>query len=358
MERGPGEAIVRKILRDEGFPAARPVLAAQCAASMAKLHSIDPSTITGLDSPDPVKRWRQTLDDLTEPHPAFELGLRYLEANRPQLGAQVVVHGDFRMGNVLVGPEGLTAVLDWELAHPGDPMEDLGWFCVRAWRFGNDHLPAGGDGPYDQLVEAYEAAGGTVDRGALLWWELLGTLTWGVMCILQRSAHTSGAVRSVELAAIGRRVCENEWDVLTLLDRAGWPGGLDGALPEATPLADPTTSSLHDRPTAAELVEAVREYLERDVMTSTEGRVQFHARVATNVLKTIERELRLSAAQLPAHEADLASLGVADERALADAIRSGSLDDRLPEVAAVVRRTVLAKLAVANPGYEVPKQGR
>lgn len=112
----------------------------------------------------------------------------------------------------------------------------------------------------------------------------------------------------------------------------------------------------HDLPDAAGLVEAVREFLENDVMTSTEGRVQFHTRVAVNVLAMVERELRDGAAQLEAHRAGLTALGMADERALADAIRSGALDDRLDEVRAFVESTVQAKLEVANPRYlEGPK---
>jgi aminoglycoside phosphotransferase (APT) family kinase protein len=128
-----------------------------------------------------------------------------------------VVHGDFRHGNFIVGPEGLKAVLDWELAHLGDPMEDLGWLCVKAWRFGA-RLPVGGFGAYDQLFVAYSTAAGVeVDPDAVHWWEVLGTLKWGVMCIMQASTHLNGFSRSVELAAIGRRVCENEYDLLELL---------------------------------------------------------------------------------------------------------------------------------------------
>jgi hypothetical protein len=107
----------------------------------------------------------------------------------------------------------------------------------------------------------------------------------------------------------------------------------------------------HDVPTAAELVEAVREFLERDVMTATEGRVQFHTRVAINVLKMVEREIALGADQSAAHAARLASLGVSSERELSDAIASGALDGRLDEVVAVVRATVADKLSVANPRY-------
>ena len=212
-----GETIPRKILRGEEFRAVRPRLAGQCGEILARLHAIDPGTVESLDGTDQVTQYREAFDSLGQPHPTFELAFRWLEANRPPPGPDAIVHGDFRHGNLIVGPDGVRAVLDWELSHRGDPLEDLGWLCVKAWRFGVD-LPVGGFGTYHQLIEGYQAAGGcSVDREALRWWEVLGTLKWGIMCIAQAAAHTSGAVRSVELAAIGRRVCENEWDLLDLL---------------------------------------------------------------------------------------------------------------------------------------------
>lgn len=227
MERLEGETIPRRILRDEAYASARPRLAAQCGEVLARLHRLGPDEMGGLEGQDQVGQYREALDALGEAHPAFELGFRWLEANRPTGGRRTVVHGDFRNGNLIVGPDGIRAVLDWELVHAGDPLEDLGWLCVRAWRFGVD-LPVGGFGSYDQLVHAYEAASGVVvDRMALRWWEALGTLKWGVMCIMQASSHTSGLIRSVELAAIGRRVCENEWDLLDLLP-APWGGHPSG----------------------------------------------------------------------------------------------------------------------------------
>jgi len=107
----------------------------------------------------------------------------------------------------------------------------------------------------------------------------------------------------------------------------------------------------HDRPTAAELVEAVREFLERDVMEATEGRVQFHTRVAINALGMVQRELEVGPAQAAAHRASLERLGVHDEAGLAAAIRGGELDDRRSEVIDVLRETVRAKLDVSNPRY-------
>jgi aminoglycoside phosphotransferase (APT) family kinase protein len=212
-----GETIPRRILRDEGLAGARGRLAGQCGEILAAIHRIPPGDVPGLAGGDQVEQLRGLLDHLGQPHPAFELGLRWLAANRPPRSAEGVVHGDFRNGNLIVGPDGVRAVLDWELAHLGDPMEDLGWLCVKAWRFGSP-LPVGGFGEVDDLVEAYERASGRrVEREVLHWWEVLGTLRWGVICIVQAMTHVAGVVRSVELAAIGRRVCEVEWDLLEIL---------------------------------------------------------------------------------------------------------------------------------------------
>ncbi|HMQ28535.1 MAG TPA: phosphotransferase family protein, partial [Acidimicrobiales bacterium] len=218
VERLDGETIPRRILRDEQYAEARTALTAQCAEALAGIHRIPVSEVSGLHDQDQVAQFRDLLDLLGEPHPAFELAFRWLEANRPPAGPPRVVHGDFRIGNLIVGPEGLRAVLDWELAHLGDPMEDLGWLCVKAWRFGGD-LPVGGFGTYEELFECYAAAAGLdrVDPGVVRWWEVLSTVKWGIMCIIQAASHRQGLTRSVELAAIGRRTCENEHDVLALL---------------------------------------------------------------------------------------------------------------------------------------------
>jgi aminoglycoside phosphotransferase (APT) family kinase protein len=127
------------------------------------------------------------------------------------------VHGDFRHGNLIVGPDGIRAVLDWELVHLGDPMEDLGWLCTRAWRFGGKP-PAGGFGEYADLFAAYEAESGlAIDPEVVAWWELYGTVKWGVICISQAGRHLTGGEPSVELAAIGRRLYEQEYDIVMLL---------------------------------------------------------------------------------------------------------------------------------------------
>lgn len=217
MAHVEGETIPRKILRDEAYASARPQLARQCGEILARLHAVPTESVPGLEDQDQVAQYRAVLDGLGQPHPTFELAFRWLDANRPSSSRRSIVHGDFRNGNLIVGPEGVRSVLDWELAHAGDPLEDLGWLCVKSWRFGVA-LPVGGFGTYEDLIDGY---GGDVDRAALRWWEILGTLKWGIMCIMQAVTHTSGVVRSVELAAIGRRVCEVEWDLLEALPDSG-----------------------------------------------------------------------------------------------------------------------------------------
>jgi Ser/Thr protein kinase RdoA (MazF antagonist) len=343
VERLAGETIARKLLRDDEWAVARDRVGAQVGRACAAIHAIPTDAVQGLQPTDQLAQYRAVLDGLGEPHPAFELGFRWLEANRPPDNPPCVVHGDLRMGNLLVDHEGLRAVLDWELAHVGDPLEDLGWFCVRAWRFGSP-LPAGGVATRDALVGAYEAASGrTVDHEVLRWWEVLGTLKWGVICVMQAWGHLSGASRSVELATIGRRVCENEWDLLGLL-----PGG---PLPRRSAPVPERRAALHDRPTLPELVEAVREWVDQDVRTGTEGRLSFHARVATNALRMVERELALEPELTDAHVERLRQLGCADDTELAGRIRSGSLDDRADEVRNLVAASVHDKLLVAHPEW-------
>jgi len=212
-----GETLPRRVLRLVQECGTGDAVAAQCGRILAGLHTMSPAAVPGLPGGDQLEQLRGTLDHIGEPHPALELGLRRLAACRPARRAETVVHGDFRTGNLIVGEDGIRAVLDWELAHRGDPLEDLGWLCARAWRFGSP-LPVGGFGSLDALVAAYQDAGGVqVDPDALRWWEALAALRWGVICMVQAHTHLSGALRSLELAAIGRRTCEAEWDLLELL---------------------------------------------------------------------------------------------------------------------------------------------
>ncbi len=342
VERLEGETIPRKILRDEEWATARTALTGQAGSALASIHTIDPASIDGLAPGDPLGNPLPFLDALGEVRPALELGVRWLEAHRPAHGPRVTVHGDYRFGNFLVGPDGLRGVLDWELAHTGDPAEDIGWLCAPAWRFGGSGV-VGGFGEIPALLAAYTAAGGeamTPER--VHWWQVYATVKWATICALQASAHLSGVARSVELATIGRRVCESEWDLFTLL---GTPPPTSAGLAAADgPVA------LFGRPTAAELVEAVREYLDV-LMERGEHGARFEARVARNALGIAERELRFGQSLAASHAERLAGLGFIDDAALAAALRSGALDDEWESVAPLLAASARDQLLVANPAY-------
>lgn len=223
-----GETIVRRIQRrlDD---AARQRLLRQCAEALAAIHQAD-TNLPGISDEDQMAGWREQLDTIGDTTATFEWAFRWLEANRPpksEPSPRRLVHGDFRMGNLIVDRSGLAAVLDWELVHIGEVYDDLAWFCIRAWRFGApSSLAAGGLGSIEDFLHCYEKAGGvTVDRAAFHWWLVQATLRWGIICRYQAERHLSGQSPSVELATIGRRVCETEWDLLNLLDKAAAHAG-------------------------------------------------------------------------------------------------------------------------------------
>ena len=217
-----GETIVRRIQRtldkDEGA-AGRTRLLLQCAEALAAIHRAETND-PKLSTQDQLAEWRERLDAMGDTTATFEWAFRWLAAHRPAPSASRLVHGDYRMGNLIIDGSELAAVLDWELVHIGEVYEDLAWFCIRAWRFGAPaDRAAGGLGSVEDFLRGYERAGGAqVDRVAFHWWLVLATLRWGVICRCQAERHLSGQTRSVELAAIGRRVCETEWDLLTLFD--------------------------------------------------------------------------------------------------------------------------------------------
>jgi aminoglycoside phosphotransferase (APT) family kinase protein len=225
MEFLHGETIPRKLLRDEEFSAARGRLVAQVGQALAAIHTVPAAEVAFLG---PLLTPEQLVGALTDvlvrlgcASPVFELAVRWLLANLPVMVDPTLVHGDVRNGNLMVDAAGLSSVLDWELAHPGQPAEDLGWFCVRAWRFGQDDKPAGGFGTRKELLEAYRQAGGrSVSPEDLRFWEVFGTLKWGATCLSQVAIHLRGDARSVELAAIGRRVAEVEYDLVLLMEES------------------------------------------------------------------------------------------------------------------------------------------
>lgn len=222
-----GDTIPRRILRESVYAGLRAGLAAECGTVLAAIHALDPARIGSLDTRQPretVARMYQDYLDLDAPGPVFELAFRRLHDTMPNdLQKLSLVHGDFRNGNLLVGPDRLRAVLDWEGAHVGDPHEDLGYICIASWRFGELDKPVGGFGAREDLYAAYEKASGTrVDPVRARFWELAFTMNWGIQCAQMAEQFLSGTDPSVERGAIGRRRSETELDVLMLLDPDGY----------------------------------------------------------------------------------------------------------------------------------------
>ncbi|MGJ4997524.1 phosphotransferase family protein [Bradyrhizobium sp. HKCCYLS3077] len=225
MRRVEGETIARKILRDAEFAEARPRLARQLGGIAAGIHGIAREALPSLREMNATREIAELAREYHSfdwPRPVFDLALRWLSQNDPGPSAEVtLVHGDFRNGNLIIGPDGVRAVLDWELAHLGDPMEDLGWICVNSWRFGEIDKPVGGFGSRAELFAGYEAAGRKVDADRVKFWEVMGTLRWGVMCCGMMQRFRIGPDHSMERAMIGRRASETEIDLLRLLAPRG-----------------------------------------------------------------------------------------------------------------------------------------
>lgn len=219
-----GETLGKRIAQGEAFAAVRPQLARQCGEALAKIHAVPVEGLPDLahsSALEELDKYETVYRTLGAKRPILEAAFRYLRERAPKLDRAVLLHGDFRNGNIMFHPEaGLAAVLDWELVHIGDPAEDMGWVCTASWRFGGAK-PVGGFGDYQDMLDGYEAAGGTpiaLDR--VLYWQMLGSLKWGVMCEGMYASYANGSDTSVERPMIGRRTSECEIDLMALLEAA------------------------------------------------------------------------------------------------------------------------------------------
>lgn len=215
-----GEAIPRRVMREPALQDARATLPRGLGTALAALRAMDTSAL-GTHAPSPVdaaatalEAVRAQLDETGQALPTLELALRWLRLRLPPPTPPSVVHGDFRLGNFIVGPDGLRAIVDWEFWHLGDPAEDLAWVCARPWRFGVDAQPVAGIGPLDELLGGF---GGDVDRDRLRWWGVLVQAKWGAYCARQAALRRAGEHASLERTVLARRVAEAEWDLLALM---------------------------------------------------------------------------------------------------------------------------------------------
>ena len=288
-----GETLGKRIVNAPELSAVRPQLAFQCGEILARIHSISLARISHLQLS--TQTARQALDESYQayryfnvPRPMVDYTARWLDAHLVESATHTLIHNDFRNGNLMVSPAGIVAVLDWELACISDPMRDLGWLCANCWRFGGG-LPVGGFGAYEALFEGYRAAGGSVDPQRVKFWEVFASFRWGIICLGMAQAWQSGADRSVERSAIGRRASEGELDCANLLfaDK-----------PRIPPPQEEAASNIDDgnMPTQMELIEAVRDHLLAERKSARSTREGFLALVSANALDIVARQLKMSAA--------------------------------------------------------------
>ena len=347
-----GEALGARIVRSPEFETIRPKLAYECGKVLAQIHSIDLDA-TGLrerlwEIP-PAEFVEQTWERyrlLDTPQPMIDYVACWLMENLPEQYETALVHNDFRNGNFLLSPNGIVAVLDWEVAHVGDPMRDLGWICTNSWRFGSSD-PVGGFGQYEDLFKGYEdESGKAVDPDHVKFWEVFGSFWWSVGCLGMAEHYRSGPDQAVERPAIGRRTSECQVDCVNLLI----PGSVEMVK------ESPGFSSV-DIPRTDELLVSVRDFLRNDVMDETTGRANFLSRVAANSLDIVLRELTLG----PIHQAlELDRLQVllqSDEgldalkRRLVTGLRDGQISLDNEALQNHLRQTVVNQIAIDQPKY-------
>ena len=221
MQSVGGETIPRKILRDDSYKNIRNKLPYEIGKSLAQIHKTKLEKLQDLEKitfSESLEKLFIIYESFDQPQPVFDLAFKWLENQKILDYEEVLVHGDYRFGNFIISEKKLESIIDWELAHIGNPMEDLGWLCVRSWRFGNVNKRAAGLGDVDELIAGYEANSMIkIDKSQLDMWQLYGSLKWGIICMVQTFAHLSGAVKSLEKAAIGRRVSETEFDLMNMI---------------------------------------------------------------------------------------------------------------------------------------------
>lgn len=353
MEWLDGETLGSRILKSPELDEIRPRLARECGKILARIHGIDPVAY-GLTKPlvtVPTETFVQTMweqyQSYDTPQPMLDYTARWLLEHMPPENEVRLVHNDFRNGNLMVTPNGINAVLDWEVAHLGDPVRDIGWICTNSWRFGRTDMRVGGFGHLEDLLDGYEDESGIrIDPEHVHFWEVFGSFWWAVGCLKMAHHWRNGPDRTVERPGVARRSSECQADCVNLLI----PGTVQ-LMEEAEPL-----SSL-DTPRVDELLVSVRDFLREDMRVATVGRDNFMALVASNSLDIVLREMRLSPQCLHAESERLKQLlgGEGEVMALrwklTKALRDGELRLDHHGLAAHLRATVINQLAIDQPRY-------
>jgi aminoglycoside phosphotransferase (APT) family kinase protein len=347
-----GECLGARIVRSPELADIRPKLAHECGRILARIHAIDLEA-TGLaqrlHSLTPEQYVHDTwarYKNFNTAQPMIDYTARWLLDHLPGKVQMALVHNDFRNGNLMISPQGVVAVLDWEVAHIGDPMRDLGWICTNSWRFGSG-LPVGGFGSYDDLFAGYEEiSGAPVDRDRVRFWEVFGSFWWAIGCLGMAEHYRTGPDNSVERPAIGRRTSECQVDCVNHLI----PGPVE--LVQTAAL-----SQDGEMPRIDELLTSVRDFLHGEVMADTAGRTNFMARVAGNSLDIVLRDQALGPAHRRLEQARLSALFEVEDSLenlrwrLVNGLRNKDISLDHPGLAEHLRHTVVNQTAIDQPKY-------
>ena len=217
-----GETIPRKILANESLDVARRKLTEQCGRTLAQIHRLSTEEFNFLggsaDSKDALQAQIERYEKYGGRQPALELAIRWLQKNRREYPVKRLLHGDFRLGNIVVGHEGFKYLLDWDCCHLGDPMEELAWLCLKSWRFGKVEKKVGGFGDREILYRSYLDNGGyEISQERISWWKIFGYLRWAVLNMMQIHGHINSSRKSLPFAICGRNICLIEYDLLMAL---------------------------------------------------------------------------------------------------------------------------------------------
>ena len=352
MEWLEGEALGSRIVRSPEFEDVRPRLAQQCGEILARIHAIELETsglvekLTIRTPEDLVRQTWERYKRFNTPQPMIDYTARWLLEHLPVRHKVTLVHNDFRNGNLMVDSTGIVGVLDWELAHIGDPMHDLGWLCTNSWRFGQANLPVGGFGTYEDLASGYESISGRkLDREHIRFWEVYGSFWWAVTTLVMVDQFRVGPDKTVERAAIGRRCSEAQIDCANLIIKG------------PVRLIDPPDQSDQEMPGVGELLVSVRDFLRADVVDSSRGRTKFLARVAGNSLGIILRDRSIGGEHRRLELERLRTIfasqdGLLDlQWRLVNALRDASIPLDHDGVIAHLRDTVANQVAIDQPRY-------
>ena len=349
MAKAEGETLPQKILGNPDFAKAEKNLTGQCARELAAIHRIPvqslPASLEYFSSAELIQLQKDKYDEIGGQIPIYEYAFHWLDQNAPDPSDKKLVHGDFRMGNLMIDHQGLTAVLDWELIRLGDPVQDLAYLCTPSWRFGHYDKLAGGFDSAESFLQAYAAASGTnVDRDRFRFWLIYSTLWWGVACMVMGQIWRSHGDRSLERTVIGRRVSEVEIDLALLLEEV-----LPDQICTALDWSNPTDRAVTGETGYDELLIALGEWNSKTVQPNLQGHDKFQSRVAGNALGIAQRQAAWGPGFRDAANARLAAISF-DHQNLCIGLANGEIDITT-DIWNHLRLSALERLSIDQPKY-------